>query len=235
MGRGEERRRPQLDGHPDHVSTLGQVVDELPRDPLGLAPDLVRVGQVPLERALAALASAHIGLGGDLPVVVARAEPPDPRPGVRTEPGGEHSLVSVRELVDRVDAELTELGRGPGADTPQRVDRPWAHHDRPLLTGEAEDASALREGARELRAMQRIPDADRAPQAGALQHGLLHLAREPLRVVGLDRHECFVPSHHLHDRRELAERLHHAPARLEVVVAVDGQEDALRASLERRA
>ena len=63
VGRREERRRPQLDGHPDHVSTLGKVVDELPRDALGLAPDLVRVGQVALERSFATLASAHVWLG----------------------------------------------------------------------------------------------------------------------------------------------------------------------------
>ena len=77
---------------------------------------------------------AHVRLGGDCTIVVARAEPPDPRPGVRPEPCGEHVVVGVRELVDGVDAELTELGRGLRADAPQSVDRPAAHHRRPLVT-----------------------------------------------------------------------------------------------------
>ncbi len=188
-----------------------------------------------LERPLATLAPPHVRLGRDRPIVLARAEPTDPRAGVRTEPSREHVVVRVRQLIDGADAKLTELGRGPRADAPQRVDRPVAHHDRPLLAGEPEDASALGERAGELGTMPRIPDADRAPQAGALQHGSLHVARERLRVVGLDGHEGLVPAHDLHHGRELAERLHHVLARLEVVVAVDGQEDAFGAPLQGRA
>ena len=128
-----------------------------------------------------------------------------------------------------------ELRGGLLADAPQRVDRPRSHERRPLVSREPEHASRLRERARELRAMLRVADADRAPQVGALEHGALHVARERLGVAGLDRHERLVPPERLHDRREGPQRLHHPRARLEVVVAVDGQEHAVGASLQGRA
>ena len=63
----------------------------------------------------------------------------------------------------------------------------------------------------------------------------LDVTGEGLGVVGLDRDERLVPSHHLHDEAEGAERVHHATRCLEVDRCVDGEEHGVGASFEGRA
>ena len=177
----------------------------------------------------------HVRFGGDLAVVLACPQAPDPGAGVGSEARGEQVVVGAREFVHGVDPEFVELGRGLLPDAPQRLDGPRTHERRPLLAREPEHAPRLRERAPELGAMLRVAHADRAPQVGTLEHLALHLPGERLGIVGLHRHERLVPPEHLHDRRERPQGVHHARARLQVVVGVDREEHAVGTSLQRRA
>ena len=110
-------------------------------------------------------------------------------------------------------------------DAPQGGRRPLAHDLHPVVAGELEDALRLAEVGRDLGPDQRVADADRAVEAGRLEHRRLHLPGGGDRVVGLHAHERLVPPEHLdHGPRRRPQRLHHPRRRRLVDREVDRQE-----------
>ena len=117
--------------------------------------------------------------------------------------------VRARGLEPGEDLLLTAHRPG-NVDAPERLGGLRAHDLHPARRREHEHAARLREPARELGPVLRVADADRTPELRLLQHSRLHLVRERLRVVRRHAHERLVPSEHLDDGGEGAERLHHA-------------------------
>ena len=162
----------QLDAHGASRVALAR---EVPRQPLAeLREDLrqlgaiARGGQVALEGGLAA--DRHrLALGHDVAIVLALRHAMQPRAVVASELVHEPREIGVRELADRGDAELVELGTRLGADA---VDAPGRQRPDPRDdVGGPDDGEAV--GLVELR--------------GDLGEELVgrhrHRAREPGRVA----------------------------------------------------
>src|SRR5262245_24695788 len=120
MGVGEERGEPDLHGDPDGPASLArELAGDLAREAPDLRGDLVRVGQIPLERVLTPAAPGDPPLGTDLGRTLAARQPHEPRAGPGPEPRRKDLGVGPCELGHRTDPERVELARRLGADAPQ--------------------------------------------------------------------------------------------------------------------
>ncbi len=236
MGVCQERRPAHLHHHPaDRPPLGGDVVGDGPRQACGLAPHLVPVLQVPLERRLPAARAGDVRRAEHARARQAAAEGDQPGAGGRSELGGEPPRVGRGELADRPDAQTREPLRGLRADAPECIGPAVAEDGEPVLLGEPVHARRLAESGGELRLQPVVPDADRAVEPGGVAHPALDRAGHGLGVVALDGEEGLVPAEYLDDRVEAPQHRHHPLGRLLVGLAVDGQEHRVGASACRRA
>ena len=93
--------------------------------------DLGGVGEVALERDLAASSSWHVRLVDQRRVVTAQSQHPQVRADGRAEATSELVMVGGGEVRDGDDAELAESRRDTRADPRDRGHRLGAHHRQP--------------------------------------------------------------------------------------------------------
>ena len=153
--------------------TVGQ------RTQLGL--DGVAIDEIAGKRRLMAEAAAHPRLVADRRAADAATEHHVPRSHRRAEAIAEDVDVGRGELVHGVDAQQRQLACRLGADAPQRLRRAGAHHLEPVLGGQPIAAGGLGEGRGGLRPQLVVADADRAVQAGVVEHRPLERGRQVLR------------------------------------------------------